>query len=952
MRRRFGVLPVCITGCAIALGAARAEVPSPAFPLADIEKGQRGYGLSVFEGTEPERFEAEIIGVLRNVSPDTSFILARLSGQGLENTGVIAGMSGSPVYIDGKVAGAVAAAWPFAKEAIALVMPIESMRTLRGQSAAAVAKPVSADESSERLRQLLSGQLPDDTLAKALATLVPRLPAGASSGLEWSAAGFGERSLGLLRTAVGAVSPAGQASAGGAATAAALVPGAAVAGILIDGDLRMAVTGTVSDRSGNEVLAFGHPFLDAGPVLLPMAPAEIITVLASQYSSFKLSSFGEPVGAFDEDRSVGVHGRIGVVAPTVPMSVKVGERRFQMRLAAVPQLLPALMAISAMGSLDSAGHVVGPQGYDLDLRLQTRGHGELRLRQSFDGEQAAAQSATYLAAVAGFLAENPLAEVELNDISVDFAPSEKPRTAAITGAHADRTLVRPGEEITVNVDFLAYRGLPFRRTLALTIPADVPNGRYSLFVGDGAHDRRCAFRSRACGAAHLRPGDGPVALAALAPRAGGARRFPGARPRRRRSGDAPPAGLGAFPVVRRGIGQCRALARRDRATGGGAAGDARRRRSAHRSDGAAPRAAGAGGTDPAHRERRDTACGLGLAGQEGRRTVSRFVRLGLAALALASSVGYSSPAWCAPVKIFRAQTAQQFLTGTFEGVSLDPLGALRLADRADRVAALGEPFLLAAAAHPGGWVLGTGNAGRVLLVDREGKTSVLFEAPEPEVFAVWADSDGTVFAGTSPEGKVYRIAGGKGEVWFSPGETYIWGIERSSDGSLLVATGTQGRLYRVTGRDQGKVLYDSDDTHIRALRALPGGDLLLGTAGEGLLLRLDAAGRARTLYDAEEPEIVGFAVAPDGTATPPRCARRRAWSGRRKPSAARASRRRAKRARGTRRRTMRTSRSRSPPRARARWRRRRGRNAARCCASDRAALPRACGPSTPRPSTA
>jgi hypothetical protein len=359
------------------------------------------------------------------------------------------------------------------------------MRTLRGQSAAAPAKPVSADESSERLRQLVSGKLPEDTLVKALAALAPRLPAGATSGLEWSAAGFGERSLGLLRSAVGGVSPAGQASAGGSATAAALVPGGAVAGILVDGDLRMAVTGTVSDRSGDEVLAFGHPFLDSGPVLLPMAAAEIVTVLASQYSSFKLASFGEPIGAFDEDRSVGVHGRIGLVAPTVPMSVMVGERRFQMRLAAVPQLLPALMAISAMGCLDSAGHVAGPQGYDLDLRLRTREHGELRLRQSFDGEQAAPQSATYLAAVASFLADNPLAEVELDEISVEFAPSEKPRTAAITGAHADRTLVRPGEEVTVNVDFLAYRGAPFRRTLPLTIPADVPNGRYSLFVGDG-----------------------------------------------------------------------------------------------------------------------------------------------------------------------------------------------------------------------------------------------------------------------------------------------------------------------------------------------------------------------------------------------------------------------------------------------------------------------------------
>jgi hypothetical protein len=291
----------------------------------------------------------------------------------------------------------------------------------------------------------------------------------------------------MLREAVGAVSPSGQADAAGTpADSSVLVPGGAVAGVLVDGDLRLAVTGTVTDRTGDEILAFGHPFLDAGPVLLPMAPALVITVLASQYSSFKLASFGEPIGAFDEDRSVGVHGRIGVHAPTVPLQVRVGERTFRMRLAAVPQLLPTLVAISAVGCLDAANHVAGAQGLDVELVLRTREHGDLRMRQSFDGEQAAGQSAAFVVAVSGFLMENPLAKLTLDGASVGFATSREPRTATITGAHAERTVVRPGDMVTVNVDFLAYRGAPFRRTLAIAVPEDLPNGRYSLFVGDGA----------------------------------------------------------------------------------------------------------------------------------------------------------------------------------------------------------------------------------------------------------------------------------------------------------------------------------------------------------------------------------------------------------------------------------------------------------------------------------
>lgn len=234
-------------------------------------------------------------------------------------------------------------------------------------------------------------------------------------------------------------------------------------------------------------------------------------------------------------------------------------------------------------------------------------------------------------------------------------------------------------------------------------------------------------------------------------------------------------------------------------------------------------------------------------------------------------LGGSSPAPSTQVRIFQTQNQAGFLAGTLEGVGVDSLGRLELAPRAERLTALSEPFLLSAAVHPDGWVVGTGNAGKVLKIDRKGGVTELFAAPEPEIFAVWADPDGTIFAGTSPRGKVYRIAPGKsskGEVFFDPGETYIWSLARARDGALLVATGTQGKLFRVRGTGEkgtGEVLYDSDDTHVRALEVLHGGDVLIGTAGEGLILRLGSNGQVRTLYDAAEPEVVALASAPDGT---------------------------------------------------------------------------------------
>jgi hypothetical protein len=222
------------------------------------------------------------------------------------------------------------------------------------------------------------------------------------------------------------------------------------------------------------------------------------------------------------------------------------------------------------------------------------------------------------------------------------------------------------------------------------------------------------------------------------------------------------------------------------------------------------------------------------------------------------------PAARAEVRFFRLHTREAFLGGTLDGLSVDPLGTLRLADRASRLATIGEPFLLAAAPHPDGWVVGTGNDGKVMLVDHSGRISTLFSAPEPEVFAVWADADGTVFAGTSPEGKVYRIAAGEAEPFFDPEETYIWALARSAAGRLLVATGTEGRLWQVDDEGGGTVLFDSEDTHLRAVRLLPDGDLLAGTAGEGLILRIDRDGHARTLYDGAQPEVVALAAGDAG----------------------------------------------------------------------------------------
>ncbi len=217
----------------------------------------------------------------------------------------------------------------------------------------------------------------------------------------------------------------------------------------------------------------------------------------------------------------------------------------------------------------------------------------------------------------------------------------------------------------------------------------------------------------------------------------------------------------------------------------------------------------------------------------------------------------------AKVEIFRSQSADAFLAGKLAGVTVGDSGGLALAPHAERLAELGEPFAFSLVATRNGWAIGTGNDGKVMSLGHDGKASVLFDAPEAEIFALWADADGTLFAGSSPDGKVYRISKGSSEVYFDPEETYIWAIARGADGALWVATGSPGRLYRVTAQGKAEKAWDGGATHVRSLLPLKDGDLLFGTAGDGRILRWHA-GKVRTIYDSEASEVAALAAAPDG----------------------------------------------------------------------------------------
>ncbi len=464
-------------------------VAEEVMPLSQVQRGQKGYGVSVFAGTARERFEVEVLGVIHDLSPNVSYVLARLSGRGLEDSGVIAGMSGSPVYIDGKLVGAVAFSWPFAKEAIAGITPIEAMRELRGGVPPPLAVPTTAMASTRDLEALLpktTGASSREILTAALGKLRPLVGGQAAGAVAWSMSGFAAPTQELVAHGLGGVAPSGQAPPGAVPTD--LAPGAAVAAVLVDGDLRLAATGTVTDRVGDGVLAFGHPFLGLGATDIPMAGAEVVAVIANQYSSFKIANFGPIVGSFHQDRLTGIYGELGAQATTLPLDVHVESGRsvdYHLRLARVPQITPTLLGLSVLGAQEAAAQSTGPLGIDLEATFDLGAKGIVKVSQSFDGDSAPTDAAVHMLAFGNFFLNNGFAQVDLKKVDIRLAQHPTPRTAALVGGYAERTELHPGEQVKLHLDLVPWRGEAVRRDLTLALPKDLPAGRYTVLVGDG-----------------------------------------------------------------------------------------------------------------------------------------------------------------------------------------------------------------------------------------------------------------------------------------------------------------------------------------------------------------------------------------------------------------------------------------------------------------------------------
>jgi hypothetical protein len=458
------------------------------FPLKDIKPGMHGTGRTVFSGARIEEFQVEILGVLENIGPKESLILGKLSGGPLAETGVLQGMSGSPVYIGGKLVGAVAMAFPFAKEPIAGIRPIEDM--LRVWS--------SNSEPLRRTRASLGGTdltamlgKPEEAFAGEMRMIDIATPVSFGGFTRAAIEHFAPQ----LR-ALGLEPRQGVASGGrlepGMGNPSALEPGGMISVQLMTGDLSIGADGTLTYIDKGKVYAFGHRFLSVGPTELPFARSEVLTLLPNVASSFKISSPKEWMGTISQDRDTAIAGELGRQARMAPISISLahgGNRieSYQMEMVNDRFLAPFLMQIAVFSAIDSNERTLGAATYSIRGEIEFQGNAPpIRLNNMYAGDANTAQQVSLSAAIPlAYVLQSGFSSIEVKKVALDIDSFDEKKQLQIDQVVAGPHEVRPGGKVRVTTVLVGDNGTEVTRTVDYLVPVGATPGPLCFTVSDG-----------------------------------------------------------------------------------------------------------------------------------------------------------------------------------------------------------------------------------------------------------------------------------------------------------------------------------------------------------------------------------------------------------------------------------------------------------------------------------
>jgi hypothetical protein len=474
-------------------------VDAPQISIDELRAGQKGVVWTVFQGTEVEPFSVEITGVIRNaLGPGKSLILCQLTDERVQKMGAVAGMSGSPLYVDGKLAGA-------------LSYQIQRFETVRYAGFTPIADLLEVSQLDGKSDRHTPGQSPflplgsGDARAKSTSRnnnsttpraggdvdgFSPLTPMFALGGIAPRVASLFSpqfQEMGLNVTAIGGYTTQSASSESSAAEcpASTLSPGSAVAVALATGDVTLAGTGTVSHVSGNKILAFGHPMMALGNVELPMAAAEIIAILPSSLNSFKISNTGRVIGTITQDRLSAIYGEVGRSPDMLPIQVTTPTRTLKFKAIRHDRLTPMIAALGLSQAVLGSNENGLAEGFRIVSTVVFPGGEQVANDSVYAGPQGfGAGLDQFIRRLAAGL-RNPIADVFPSSISFAVEPLARNPVATLDIVQVSRSRIRPGEELTATLTVRDYQGAATHESVTIPIPATWTGKKLEVLVTNG-----------------------------------------------------------------------------------------------------------------------------------------------------------------------------------------------------------------------------------------------------------------------------------------------------------------------------------------------------------------------------------------------------------------------------------------------------------------------------------
>ena len=849
----------------------RPDPPRNICPLSEVRAGQKAVAKSVFRGTKIESFRVEIIGVLPKFEGTRSVILGRiLDGPVVERkSGVIGGMSGSPVYIDGRLAGAIAYAWPWSKEPIAGIQPIEDMlealpeRPIRSHDASAASgiapAPIRLDGSViGRVR--ISPDASAEPDPPGVMTLVPL------GGLV-QASGFSARGLDRLSDELRPYGLRVQAGAAGAALQLRppLLPGAALGARLIGGDFDVTTLGTLTMVEGDRVLGFGHPIFQRGDIDLPMTGGYVYDIMPSLLISNKVMSPTQVVGRVYSDQPSAIAGAIGGTADLMPVTIEVEDAErdvslpFDIEVARLRELTPGLVASSVMTAIDEARGRVARGTARVAIEVEAEGRTLVREDSEYHPMDAAAAALHAVLAPLAVFTENEFRRMDIDRVRVKVCIEERRKTASIERVTVDRSQVEAGDEVTFNVTIRPYGEDPKEIPLKLALPPDLPQGQVRIVVTGGkeADQARNTIGAPKPAPVNLdqlvqrylsQDASSDLVLQAALPRAGVSllgEELPGLP---RSALDAlratRPTDLRPVPSVAKVAAptewvltgrQSIMLPVASPIPGAGI-----------------PKPPPEGPEPPGEPEEEAAAQAVEPLPLVGTSAAPGSIELAAAqppADKNAAKKDEKRPeALARSPEAWVHNTGPDYQEAKLHNILLTADGSLSLAPVRKDLATLPAAVLWSLAVRDGTAYVGTGSEGKIYRVTAEGDVSEFFATGEMNVHTLAFGADGQMYAGTSPGGKLFSITPeAQSHLVLDSESTYIWSLVVAPDGTIYAGAGSPGRIYAIHTDGSHRLVAELPVANVLSLSLGAEGDLYAGTSDTGVVYRIRADGTATAI---------------------------------------------------------------------------------------------------------